>query len=144
MQRHALGRITSRNIALAVNRYRFQCREWSAATGLVNFRARWYDAVTGRWLSKEPIGLSGGLNLYAFCGNDPGNNFDPFGFDIWIGKSQIGILPHRSINIGNPNGHFDPYSFAPDDRMSNSGWKIFNPWNNVGTVYRDHRQSSVD
>ena len=28
-----------------------------------------YDAATSRWLSKDPIGLSGGLNLYAFCGN---------------------------------------------------------------------------
>ena len=62
---------TSSVPALATNRYRFQCREWSAATGLVNFRARWYDAVTGRWLSKDPIGLNGGLNLYAFCEGDP-------------------------------------------------------------------------
>ena len=61
---------------VARNRYRFQCREWSAATGLTNFRARWYDAVTGRWLSKDPIGLNGGLNLYAFCGNDPINYCD--------------------------------------------------------------------
>ena len=52
-------------------RYRFQGREWSAATGLINFRMRWYDAETGRWLSKDPIGLSGGLNLYAFCDGDP-------------------------------------------------------------------------
>jgi len=67
---------TSSVPALAVNRYRFQCREWSSATGLVNFRARWYDPVTGRWLSKDPIGLNGGLNLYAFCGNDPINYCD--------------------------------------------------------------------
>ena len=60
-------------------RYRFQCREWSAATGLVNFRMRWYDAETGRWLSKDPIGLSGGLNLYAFCGNDAMCRTDPSG-----------------------------------------------------------------
>ena len=65
--------------ALARNRYCFQGREWSAATGLINFRARWYDAVTGRWLSKDPIGLSGGLNLYAFCGNDSVNSLDPYG-----------------------------------------------------------------
>ena len=39
--------------ALATNRYRFQCREWSAATGLINFRARWYDPVMGRWLSAK-------------------------------------------------------------------------------------------
>ena len=37
---------------------------------------RWYDPETGRWLSKDPIGLSGGLNLYAFCGNDAIDNSD--------------------------------------------------------------------
>ena len=65
--------------ALATLRYRFQGREWSAATGLINFRMRWYDAETGKWLSKDPIGLSGGLNLYAFCEGDPVNYRDPDG-----------------------------------------------------------------
>ena len=65
--------------ALASIRYRFQGREWSSATGLINFRMRWYDAETGRWLSKDPIGLSGGLNLYAFCGGDSVNAKDPEG-----------------------------------------------------------------
>ena len=68
--------------ALAGLRYRFQGREWSAATGLVHFRMRWYDPETGRWLSKDPIGLSGGLNLYAFCGNDPINEVDPWGCSV--------------------------------------------------------------
>ena len=54
-------------------------REWSAATELVNFRMRWYDAETGRWLSKDPIGISDGLNLYAFCEEDPVNHRDPDG-----------------------------------------------------------------
>jgi RHS repeat-associated protein len=61
------------------NRYVFQGREYSVATGLYNFRARWYDPVTGRWLSKDPIGLEGGLNLYVFCENDPVNWVDPWG-----------------------------------------------------------------
>ena len=65
--------------ALASIRYRFQGREWSAATGLINFRMRWYDAETGRWLSKDPIGLYGGLNLYAFCRNTPIGYIDPQG-----------------------------------------------------------------
>ena len=65
--------------ALADNRYLFQGREYSWATGLTNFRLRWYDPATGRWLSKDPIGISGGLNLYAFCGDDPVNFRDPFG-----------------------------------------------------------------
>jgi len=67
--------------ALAAIRYRFQCREWSAATGLTNFRMRWYDSVTGRWLSKDPIGLSGGMNLYAFCGNNSLSFTDVMGLE---------------------------------------------------------------
>jgi len=61
------------------NRYLFQGREYSTVTALYNFRARWYAPTIGRWLSKDPIGLEGGLNLYAFCGNDPLNYMDPFG-----------------------------------------------------------------
>ena len=77
----AWGNVLSEEIAegaqaLRTVRYRFQGRERSAATGLVNFRMRWYDPATGRWLSKDPIGLGGGLNLYAFCGGDPINNTD--------------------------------------------------------------------
>ncbi len=61
------------------NRYRFQGREFDESTGLYYFRARWYHAEIGRWLSKDPIGISGGLNLYVFCGNNPVNFVDPMG-----------------------------------------------------------------
>ena len=81
----AWGNVLSEDVAasaaeLRAVRYRFQGRERSAATGLVNFRMRWYDPVTGRWLSKDPIGLSGGLNLYAFCGGNSINLLDPLGW----------------------------------------------------------------
>ncbi|MDD2231065.1 MAG: RHS repeat-associated core domain-containing protein, partial [Candidatus Cloacimonetes bacterium] len=61
-------------------RYLWQGREYSYATGLYNFRARWYFSSVGRWISKDPIGLEGGLNLYVFCGNNPVNFVDPWGF----------------------------------------------------------------
>lgn len=48
-------------------------------TGLVRFGYRDYDATSGRWLSKDPIDVLGGFNLYQFEGNDPGNSTDPFG-----------------------------------------------------------------
>jgi RHS repeat-associated protein len=63
------------------NRYLWQGREYSWATGLYNFRARWYDPVTGRWLSNDPIGISGGLNQYVAFRNNPINFIDPFGLD---------------------------------------------------------------
>jgi RHS repeat-associated protein len=61
------------------NRFLWQGREYSWKTGLYYFRARWYDPITGRWLSNDPIGISGGLNQYVFCANNPVNFRDPFG-----------------------------------------------------------------
>ena len=55
----------------AANRFTWQGREYSRAKGLYSFRARWYDPAAGRWLSKDPIGLEGGLNLYEAFGNNP-------------------------------------------------------------------------
>jgi RHS repeat-associated protein len=66
------------------NRYLWQGREYDLTTKLYYFRARWYDPVSGRWLSKDPIGISGGLNMYAFCGNNPVNFTDAFGLR-WFG-----------------------------------------------------------
>jgi hypothetical protein len=43
--------------------------------------ADWYDPQTGRFLSQDPIGLAGGVNLYAYAGNNPASYSDPFGLD---------------------------------------------------------------
>ena len=40
---------------------------------------RHYDALTGRFIQKDPIGIAGGLNLYAYVGNNPINRIDPEG-----------------------------------------------------------------
>ena len=42
---------------------------------------RWYEPTTGKWHSNDPIGISGGLNQYVFCGNNPVNFTDPFGLE---------------------------------------------------------------
>jgi RHS repeat-associated protein len=38
--------------------------------GVTFYGYRWYDPVTGRWPSRDPIEEEGGLNLYGFGGND--------------------------------------------------------------------------
>jgi RHS repeat-associated protein len=56
---------------------------YDLATGLVRFGARDYDAQTGRWSAKDPIGLNGGqTNLYVYARNDPVNFRDPSGLLI--------------------------------------------------------------
>ena len=81
------------------NRYCFQGREIDWVTGLYYFRARWYNPETGRWISKDPIGIAGGLNLYAFCGNNPVNFTDPFGL---LNAGQAGAAIADMAGQGNP------------------------------------------
>jgi hypothetical protein len=45
----------------------------------VRFGAREYDAMVGRWVSKDPSRFRGGINLYVYSWNDPVNFRDPRG-----------------------------------------------------------------
>jgi RHS repeat-associated protein len=83
--RDAAGSIATRSPL--GNRYLWQGREYDWQSGWYYFRARWYDPRTGRWLSNDPIGISGGLNQYVFCGNDPVNSVDPFGLKVRLAGS---------------------------------------------------------
>jgi len=63
------------------SRYQFTGREFDNFTGLHYYRARFYDANLGRFISEDPIGFRGGdVNLYGYVGNKPLNFFDPFGW----------------------------------------------------------------
>jgi RHS repeat-associated protein len=48
-------------------------------TGLIRFGARDYDPTTTQWLSRDPIGFTGGPNHYAYADGDPVNRIDPTG-----------------------------------------------------------------
>lgn len=54
-------------------------REWDAEIGLYNYRARYYVAGVGRFLSEDPIGIAAGPNHYAYVDGDPINIGDPLG-----------------------------------------------------------------
>lgn len=56
-----------------------QYRYYADATGLDYLKARYYDPSDGSFLSRDPIGLNGGLNLYAYMDGDPVNGVDPLG-----------------------------------------------------------------
>lgn len=47
--------------------------------GINYYRARYYNPTTGRFLSEDPIGFRGGINKYAYVGNDPTDFNDPSG-----------------------------------------------------------------
>jgi RHS repeat-associated protein len=60
------------------NPLRFQGQYYDHETGLYYNRHRYYDPVSGRFVSKDPIGLAGGINVYAYAFN-PTGWIDPLG-----------------------------------------------------------------
>lgn len=62
-------------------RYQYAGREYDPDTELYYYRARWYDPAARRFISEDPIGLNGGINLYAYVTNNPINGIDPSG--LW-------------------------------------------------------------
>jgi len=59
--------------------YTFTGREFDSDTGLYYYRARYYDPKVGRFVTRDPIGFKGGINQYAYAGNNPVNWTDPTG-----------------------------------------------------------------
>jgi RHS repeat-associated protein len=68
----------------------FTGRYYDAETGLYYYRARVYNPYIGRFMQTDPSGYSGGINLYAYCGNNPIMLVDPYGLcggSGWFGNA---------------------------------------------------------
>jgi len=70
---------TTASTGSLTNPFRYTGREFDTETGLYFYRARYFDPATGRFLSEDPIGFRGGLNLYQYVKNQPTRYVDPTG-----------------------------------------------------------------
>lgn len=61
------------------NPFRWSTRYQDDETDIIMYPHRPYNPSTGRFLSEDPIGERGGLNLYAIVQNDAVSSFDPLG-----------------------------------------------------------------
>jgi len=91
------------------NRFMFAGREWDEGLSLYHYRARMYDPVSGRFVSRDPIGFYGQLaSTYSFCGARACNLIDPSG--------NRGV----QLNLGPDHPAETPWSFWELADMPNS------------------------
>ena len=64
------------------NLYRYSTKPFEEIGQLYYYGYRYYDPVTGRWPSKDPIGERGGYNVYGFIQNSGPNQIDYLGLYI--------------------------------------------------------------
>jgi RHS repeat-associated protein len=70
----------------AIGRFGYTGQIWLSEAGLYHYKARAYHAELGVFMQSDPIGHSGGINLYAYVGGDPVNFTDPWGLAKVIGR----------------------------------------------------------
>jgi YD repeat-containing protein len=65
-----------------------------AALGWLHVGERYYDPACGRFMQRDPIGIAGGLNTYAYTSNNPVSKVDPDGriVPIVIGLGVVAVL----------------------------------------------------
>jgi RHS repeat-associated protein len=66
-------------------------------TRLIRFGFRDYDPALGRWTTRDPIGLNGGLNVYGYVLGNPVMYVDLYGLEV----ADVTIHPTSEKYIGN-------------------------------------------
>lgn len=86
---NAWGEILSATGELAeINPIRYRGYYYDSETGLYYLQSRYYDPVVGRFLNADAVPMLGangdfiGYNLFAYCGNNPVNYSDSYGYNL--------------------------------------------------------------
>jgi RHS repeat-associated protein len=96
----SFGSLTASTGSLT-NSFRYTGREFDAETSLYYYRARYYDAASGRFTSEDPLGFYGGdTNLYRYVLNSPSNLQDPTGNCPMCVTVLVGALSGAAIDAG--------------------------------------------
>jgi RHS repeat-associated protein len=103
---NGFGVLESQTNAAVDSLFGYTGRPFDNATGLQNNNARWYEAITGRWLSEDPSKFKAGdANLNRYVGNSPMNRRDPTGLDDGGGMVN---MSRPSSGFGSVSGHGAP------------------------------------
>ncbi len=85
----SFGHVISQTAPSLLTRYLYTGRELDPETGLMYYRARFYDPTLGKFIQRDPIGFADGTNWYEYVGSSPVNWIDISG----LRKGKLGPTP---------------------------------------------------
>ena len=88
------------------NRIRYTGQQYDSLTEQYYLRARYYNPVAGRFM-QEDVYQGDGLNLYAYCDNNPVTYYDPSGYSE---KPSNGMNSYKQPQIGGDGSEGGTYS----------------------------------
>ena len=134
-------------------------------SGLYNCQNRVLDPETGTFLQKDPVGITGGINTYIYCNDDPINLSDPtglsflnnaanagaglgdaltFGLTSYLRGGLLNVLGLGDYNVNNTSGYYisgqvtgTVASFAYSAGEVSAGTEALNVANDARNVVAD-------
>jgi RHS repeat-associated protein len=104
-----------------INPFRFSTKYTDDETGFVYYGMRYYSPSQGRFITKDPSGENGGLNLYSMVSNSAVNSFDYLGLNkfqpdpFYYGRTHDDdeSIPEGLYDVGNGK-YACPFGYAWD------------------------------
>jgi len=119
--REVIARASKAAGIVAKNPLRFQGQQVDEETGLANNRYRYYDPSSGRFVSKDPIGLAGDINVYRYAPN-PVGWVDPLGLlKLNYDKSTRSWTTPNGLIYGQGSRHGNRVKHVLDHESPNPG-----------------------
>lgn len=137
----AFGRTISQSGALAdVFAFRYSTKYFDRETGFYYYGKRYYSPALRRWLTRDPIGENGGLNLYGFCTGNSVSTYDILGafaikviskwtkswlFFEWTEEVEVRSCDDINIQEVYPNNFYHgKFVYPAADELSFSGCEL--------------------
>ena len=131
------------------NRIQYTSQQYDQETGQYYLRARFYNPAVGRFMQEDTY-RGDGLNLYAYCGNNPLRYYDPSGHEmeeysddsvVESGHSRVEQVDGEFDNAGNGGLNFEGgtasvreqlLNLASNDKLKNCINEMYRPGATIG------------
>jgi RHS repeat-associated protein len=105
-------------VSTITNNLGFPGQYRDAETGMLYNYFRDYNPVLGKYTQADPIGLSGGINPFAYVGNNPINFRDPLG--LWAAGFNLEVSTINPFTSGSGGSYGINLQYTSD-----AGWHLY-------------------